>query len=130
GATRVKFFATDRIGIPHRFTERYAIARIICTGGGIGMASYIGLNHALAQANSYAQIERILIRQWLTEYDRNTPGNDVVSVANGNFNYLFDIENERLIAAWGVSRGKHSGKRDSSRQAGSPLSAGKVYNNE
>jgi hypothetical protein len=37
------------------------------------------------------------------------------------------VSAERLIAAWGISRGRHAGARDASRMAGHPLSAGPLY---
>jgi len=53
-------------------------------------------------------------------YTWNTTG-----LATGT--YLFDIAAERLIAAWGISKGRHVGARDASRMAGHPLSAGPHY---
>ena len=65
---------------------------------------------------------------WLDEYDRSTPRNDVVQVTlESGFSYLFDVLAGRLIAAWGIGRGKHTGARPKSRMAGHPLSAGPRY---
>jgi hypothetical protein len=69
-----------------------------------------------------------LIDAILADY-RTTPGKkaEIVETSSSNFTYLFDIAAERLIAAYGVSRGKHSGKRDSVRMRGSPLGGPKGY---
>jgi len=55
------------------------------------------------------------------------PTIDVVETTAASFSYLFDIGSQRLVAAWGVSAGRHGGKRDASRMAGHPLSAGQRY---
>lgn len=91
------------------------------------MARYPGIDSTLATAHSYNEVVPLLIRQWLSDYDRNAPGGEIVQVSSGGFSYLFDITHQRLIAAWGVSQGKHSGERDKARMAGHPLSAGKQY---
>ena len=49
---------------------------------------------------------------WLSDYARYTSTMDVVETRASNFSYLFDINAERLITAWGLSRGRHSGPRD------------------
>ncbi|HEX8240879.1 MAG TPA: hypothetical protein VF574_14185 [Allosphingosinicella sp.] len=66
-----------------------------------------------------------LVSIWLDEYSRGRA--DVAEVSSDLFSYLFDIEAERLIAAWGISRGKHGGQRDKARMKGHPLSAGPLY---
>ena len=68
-----------------------------------------------------------LIDEWLIDYDRVTPENEIVETTSSNFSYLFDIESGRLLAAWGISQGRHAGSRDKSRMAGHPLSAGPLY---
>jgi hypothetical protein len=52
---------------------------------------------------------------------------DVIETTTSEFSYLFDIQAERLIAAWGISRGRHGGTRDKARMAGHPNSAGPRY---
>jgi hypothetical protein len=52
---------------------------------------------------------------------------DVVETTSANFSYLFDIGNERLIAAWGISKGRMGGDRDAARMKQFPLSAGSNY---
>ena len=59
-----------------------------------------------------------LVMSWIDEYARVTPSPDVVQTTCGGFSYLFDVRSERLIAAWGASRGAHIGPRDKSRMAG------------
>jgi hypothetical protein len=54
-------------------------------------------------------------------------GSEVVETTVDRFSYLFDVAAERLIAAWGVSRGRDAAARDRSRMAGHPLSAGPLY---
>jgi hypothetical protein len=68
-----------------------------------------------------------LIDIWLTDYQRFAREADIVETAVSNFSYLFDIAAERLIAAWGMSKGRYGVQRDRSRMAGHPLSAGPLY---
>jgi hypothetical protein len=67
-----------------------------------------------------------LIDVWLDHY-RAAPGSNIVETRASNFSYLFDVDAERLLAAWGVSRGKNTEARDKSRMAGFPLGAGPLY---
>jgi hypothetical protein len=64
---------------------------------------------------------------WLEDYARTASTTDVVETTSSGFHYLFDIEAQRLIAAWGISSGGHVGSRDKSRMAGHPNSAGPHY---
>jgi hypothetical protein len=64
---------------------------------------------------------------WLDDYDAVTPGGEVVETTAQGFSYLFDIRWQRLIAAWGVSRGAHTEPRDKGRMAGSPRTGGVLY---
>jgi hypothetical protein len=68
-----------------------------------------------------------LVDVWLDDYARSSPIDDVVETSANNFAYLFDVARERLIAAWGISRGAHEGARDKGRMAGHPLGAGPLY---
>ena len=52
---------------------------------------------------------------------------DVVETTSANFSYLFDIGQQRLIGAWGISQGRFGGARDASRMKQSPQSAGPTY---
>src|SRR5438309_15218 len=64
---------------------------------------------------------------WLDDYAEATGSSDVVETTSDSFSYLFDVEQERLIAAFGVSRGENKSLRDKSRMAGHPKGAGKRY---
>lgn len=95
------------------------------------MPHYHGIVQRFAQGQRYHTIETglipLLTGEWLAEYDRLFPRSDIVEVTTEGFTYLFDIVAGRLIAAWGFSRGKHTGARDKSRMAGHPLGAGSLY---
>jgi hypothetical protein len=69
----------------------------------------------------------ILIDLWLDDYCTRNASNEIVETTAARFSYLFDIRHGRLIAAWGVSQGKHLGERDKSRMAGAPIGAGPNY---
>jgi hypothetical protein len=81
----------------------------------------------LVDEEVYREAIDVLVGMWLDDYNSSTPSTDIVETRYGDFAYLFDIKYERLIAAWGVSRGKHTGARDKSRMAGHPKGAGKRY---
>lgn len=68
-----------------------------------------------------------LIDAWLSDYHTLPGGGDIVETSAARFSYLFDVAAGRLIAAWGVSAGRHAGPRDRSRMAGHPLGAGPRY---
>ena len=68
-----------------------------------------------------------LVGLWLDDYASTSAGPEVVQTRHDGFSYLFDIAAERLLAAWGVSHGRHAGARDAARMAGHPLSAGRLY---
>jgi len=98
------------------------------------MASYPRLAHLFAGATTADsdaifknRVVPYLLDVWLSDYERVTKASEVVETTVVDFSYLFDIAAERLIAAWGVSKGRHAGARDRSRMAGHPLSAGPHY---
>jgi hypothetical protein len=67
---------------------------------------------------------------WCDEYYFTNPSAEIVLVnlddSGSTFSYLFDIESERAIAAFGVPiYSKH--RRDAARMAGHPLSAGSKF---
>jgi hypothetical protein len=73
-----------------------------------------------------------LVRVWMNDYGQRTPRYDVVETTDAGFSYLFDIAGERLLAAWGLSKGKDSSPRSviASRMKGHPLTnlvGGKRY---
>jgi len=83
--------------------------------------------HESAPADFAARIVPYLLEVWLSDYDLIEPHGRIVQTSVNGFSYLFDIRSQRLISAWGISRGRHSGVRDKSRMAGHPLSAGPHY---
>jgi hypothetical protein len=80
-----------------------------------------------AGADFGAQVIPYLVDEWLADYARSESPSDIVETTAGGFSYLFDIAQERLIAAWGISQGRHGEARDKSRMAGHPLGAGPRY---
>ncbi len=68
-----------------------------------------------------------LIDEWIGDYRRVCPTSDVVEVKLDRFSYLFDVRQERLLSAWGLSPGATGHRRDKSRMRGAPLSGGKSY---
>ena len=96
------------------------------------MLNYPELNKILripTQGSDLHEVVEYLISSWLDDYYRSV-GNaytQVVETSNTGFSYLFDISQERLIVAWGISKGKSTEHRDKSRMRGHPLSAGKKY---
>jgi hypothetical protein len=94
------------------------------------MLTYPGLHQLLTAPGPVDfgnRIEPILVRSWLDDYECVMPANEIVTVRTHGFSYLFDIANERLIAAWGISQGRASDARDASRMKGYPLSDGPLY---
>jgi hypothetical protein len=63
---------------------------------------------------------------WMADYGRAGTAR-IVQVSLDGFAYLFDYNAERLIAAWGVSQGRHGAARDASRMKGHPLSDSAHY---
>lgn len=98
------------------------------------MADYAGLAakaHLVNPLHSDVMFERFvvpfLVERWTDAYCDGSVRTDLVVVAVEAFSYLFDIDTQRLVSAWGVSAGRHGGARDKSRMAGHPLSAGQLY---
>lgn len=67
-----------------------------------------------------AEILPALIDLWLAEYRACTTDAEVVEVETGGFANLFDLTEERLIAAYGFPTGGVSSHRDASRMRGFP----------
>ena len=88
----------------------------------VGSLAPEGSEHGFAN-----QVVPYLVDVWLLDYARYASATDVVETRASNFSYLFDTAAERLIAAWGISHGRHGGARDASRMAGHPNSAGPLY---
>ena len=85
-----------------------------------------GLMGGLTASNSEQTFNDLIIPKlidiWLDSYGEFQ---NVVETKSGNFSHLFDITNERLIAAWGIVREKNAEARDKARMAGHPLGAEK-----
>lgn len=64
---------------------------------------------------------------WLRHYRMALSSGEVVEVPLGQYSYLFDIGPDRLIAAWGVSRGRFAGDRPDSRIKGHPVANRHIY---
>ncbi|HEY4030832.1 MAG TPA: hypothetical protein VGM25_10840 [Caulobacteraceae bacterium] len=92
-------------------------------------ALYQGLPFATGSDFALVAREKLipfLVDAWLRASSASC-SDSVVAVSVEGFDYLFDVEHQRLIAAWGFSGGRHGGARDKSRMAGHPLSAGTLY---
>lgn len=81
----------------------------------------------IADPGDAKEIVGYLINEWLNDYRRKGRQSRIVETSPGGFSYLFDVEMERLIAAWGLSRGRAGHVRDKSRMAGHPLGGGAAY---
>jgi hypothetical protein len=94
------------------------------------LANYARLNSIVLglKSNAGTSFEKnvipVLIDLWLDDYDPAGTANQIVETNQANSSFLFDIAQGRLIAAWAISEGKHTGERDRSRMAGHPLGGG------
>jgi hypothetical protein len=91
-----------------------------------------GLRPPLTETVVISQLAPHLVQAWLADYGRVTPKYDVVETKDAGFSYLFDIAAQRLIAAWGLSKGKDASPRAiiAARMRGHPLTnivGGKRY---
>jgi hypothetical protein len=75
------------------------------------------------------KIGPLLVGLWARDYSRGAPHCDLLETTDSGFSYLFDVETERLVAAWGVSRGKNQESRAviATRMKGHPLANSDVY---
>jgi hypothetical protein len=80
-----------------------------------------------AGSTDWRETIALLTDIWVDDYCRIAPRADLVETETGDFSYLFDLAAERLVAAWGQSRGRSDELRDKGRMAGHPLSAGDLY---
>jgi hypothetical protein len=90
------------------------------------------LRPPLTDAVVTSRLVPCLVETWLNAYGRVVDAYDVVETKDQGFSYLFDIAAERLIAAWGLSKGKDVSPRAiiASRMKGHPLTntvSGKRY---
>ncbi len=91
-----------------------------------------GLRPPLTEPIVASRLSPCLVEAWLNDYGRVAHHYDVVETKDQGFSYLFDIAAERLIAAWGLSKGKDASPRSiiATRMKGHPLTnaaAGKRY---
>ncbi len=92
------------------------------------LAGMLGaMDDSSAEESFQADVIPYLTEIWINDYASSAHGCDIVEVTPDTYAYLFDITSERLIAAWGISHGRHGGARNKSRMAGHPLSAGSQY---
>jgi hypothetical protein len=90
---------------------------------------YLKIPQPSAKAFANALTDEIipfLVDVWLAD-SVGSRSTDIVETRAAGFSYLFDVQCERLIAAWGVSEGRSDEVRDKSRMQGHPLSAGPLY---
>jgi hypothetical protein len=87
---------------------------------------YNRLRTTLLQGN-WAAVVDDLVPAWAENYRRGGSQAELVEVKDGPATFLFDIAEERLVAAWAVSAGKHAGDRDKSRMSAHPLGAEQGY---
>ena len=73
------------------------------------------------------QVVPYLVEVWLTDYSKTTSKSEIVEVCTYGFYYLFDIINQRLISAWGISHGRSTTPRNNSRMRRHPQSYGPLY---
>jgi hypothetical protein len=91
-----------------------------------------GLRPPLTEAVALSSLGPCLVETWLNDYGHATGHYDAVETRDHGFSYLFDISAKRLIAAWGLSKGKDESPRAiiATRMKGHPLSnsvGGKRY---
>lgn len=82
-----------------------------------------GLRPPLTDGVVASRLTPRLVDAWLTDYGRVSVDYDIVETKDEGFSYLFDIAAERLIAAWGLSKGKDRSPRTiiATRMKGHPL---------
>lgn len=85
------------------------------------------LMDAAQRDGGWNEIVSYLVEVWLDDYSETADKTDIVETSTSGFSYLFDIEAERLLAAWGISRGRHGEPRDKGRMAGHPKAGGGSY---
>lgn len=86
-----------------------------------------GLRHGSSERKLIDTVIPYLTDCWLREYERHSQLDGVIETLAERFHFLFDVSAQRLLAAWGISHGKHVGKRPTSRMSGHPLSDGPAF---
>ncbi len=74
-----------------------------------------------------AEVLADLVQSWGDTYRRFRPTARIFEVPLEGFNYLFDVAEERNIAAFGFMRGKNTSKRDSPRQRKYPKAEPRAF---
>jgi len=94
-----------------------------------GLPKLIGAAHPGTSWESHLaqKVVPYLVAVWLRHYRLALSGGEVVEVNLDPFSYLFDIGPDRLISAWGISKGRFAGQRDNSRMQGFPVASRPVY---
>lgn len=85
------------------------------------------ISPANADAFDWTDVIAYLSDVWLDDYARSIKGSEIVEVSTAGFFYLFDFSAQRLIAAWGISRGRHGEDRDRKRMEGHPKNPSPLY---
>src|SRR5579864_2113695 len=87
------------------------------------------LSHASAAAALSDKVAPLLVQLWADDYGRRVASCRLLETSTGGFSYLFDMSTERLVAAWGISRGKSAVPRKdiATRMRGHPLANGGTY---
>ncbi|WP_028219253.1 DNA/RNA non-specific endonuclease [Paraburkholderia oxyphila] len=69
------------------------------------------------------EVGPLLVAMWAQDYASNAPRCELLETSDAGFSYLFDVTAERLVAAWGISRGKNQESRAviATRMKGHPL---------
>lgn len=82
-----------------------------------------GLRPPLTEAIVASRLAPCLLDIWLNDYRRVADEYDIVETTDQGFSYLFDLSAGRLIAAWGLSKGKDVSPRSiiATRMKGHPL---------
>lgn len=87
------------------------------------------LSQAKAAAVFDSKVAPLLVQLWADDYGARVAACRLLETSVGGFSYLFDMSTERLVAAWGISRGKSTVPRKeiAPRMRGHPLSNGGTY---
>lgn len=94
------------------------------------MADYPHLGTLMSRAQQtgrWDEVATYLVDTWVDDYRETAGKTEIVETSVSGFSFLFDIGAERLLAAWGVSRGRNDERRDKGRMAGHPRGGGAAY---
>jgi hypothetical protein len=85
------------------------------------------INYAMHSFSSIDSVVRELPTLWLYDIFASHSKAQLVEITTFRFSYLFDLTCERLLVAYGISGGKNTSARPSTRMRGHPLGAGPLY---